>query len=352
MTPWEGNQPLGSLSDAQLETYLQYVSSGTLSISAVRRALSLPTGRLNVLRTLIRLHTTKVPWGSLSYHYSDKHINSLDLDDVFDKIVRRGLGGHCLEMVPLFAAVLRGLDYELYMTAARISPVMAGNPDGPPGFHGWSHIILILSVDGRKYVVDPQYLEITEPVLLDPLGGEVTFHGIPTTIVRLRYCALSDVVPNSASRSGLKTWLFEYKRSEADTQWMPSYIFSPETEWYLDDLPIMNVWLAKADESYLVTRFVIKRLLLGGPDDPADSLHLAKGVSGSAEDGLVVTPDILGTVQLVEDNLTVFKYGERILDETIKTEAERLLLLKRWFGITLTKEEAAAILHRPTALQH
>lgn len=352
MSAWEGNQPLGSLTDVQLETYLQYVSSGSLNLSAVQRALSLPTGRLNVLGTLIPLHTAKVPWGSLSYHYSDKHINSLDLDDVFDKIVKRGLGGHCLEMVPLFAAVLRGLDYELYMTAARISSVMAGNPDGAPGFHGWSHIILILSIDGKKYVVDPQYLEITEPVLLDPRGGDITFHGIPTTIVRLRYCALSDVVPNGASRSGLKTWLFEYKRSEADSQWIPSYIFSPQTEWYLDDLPVMNVWLAKADESYLVTRFVIKRLLLGRADEPADGLHLATGVPGLAEDGLLVTPDICGTVQLVEDSLTVFRHGEKILEETIKTEAERLLLLERWFGITLTKEEAAAILKRPTALQH
>ena len=211
-TPWKGNQLLAPLSDSQLETYLQYVSLGTLTIAVIQRVLLLPSGRLTVLKTLIRDQTSKIPWGSLACHYSDKPLSSLYVEDVFEKLATRSLGRHCLEMVPLFAAVLRDLDYDLYMTGARISAEVAHDSDKGQGFPGWSHIILIVIIDGQKYAVDPQYVEITELVVLNTLGGEISFNGIPMTIFRLRYCALSDVIPQKASNSGLMTWIFEYKR--------------------------------------------------------------------------------------------------------------------------------------------
>lgn len=353
MVPWRGNQPLAPLSDSQLEEYLYYISSGTLNLAIVQHAFSLPSGRLNVLTTLIRLNTSRIQWGGLAYHYSDQPINSLEALDVFEKLVRRGLGGHCLEIVPLFAAVLRALGYDLYMTGARVSSAMAGDKADGLGFHGWSHLVLILTIDGHKYLVDPQYIEITEPVLLDPSGPDVTFNGIPTTIVRTRYCELSSVIPRKASNSGLMTWFLEYKRSATAEEWIPAYIFSTETEWYLEDLPVMNVWLAKAEDSYLVKQVIVKRLLLVGADDPADHVReTQRAASTSEESGLLIVPEISGTVELASDQLTVFRLGKKVIDAKIRTERERLDIFKKWFGITLTKEETVAILTRPTALEH
>lgn len=345
---WRGNQPVTPLSDSELEIFVEHISSGTLTLAAVRHALLQPAGELNVLKTLIPFYTSKVPWGSLAYHYSNQSINSLEAKDVYDKLVIRGRGGHCLEMVPLFAAALRALGYNLYMTGARISSAMTG--DEAAGFHGWSHMVLIATIQGRKYVVDPQYIEITGPVLLDPNGEDVIFNGIPTTVVRLRYCALADIFPNKASTSGHMTWLFEYKRSPTTELWTPGPVFSTETEWFLEDLPVMNVWLAKAEESYLVTKFGIKRLLLAGADGSIDGDHVPEPASTS--DGLLEIPKISGTVELAHDILTVFRYAKKVVDEKIQTEEERLEILKRWFGIILTKDEATAILSRPTALVH
>ena len=343
-------QPIRPLTDAKLETFLQYISSGTLNLPAVQHAVAHPSGRINVLKTLIPLYTSKVPWGGIAYHYSNTPINSLDPEDVFDKIVSRGRGGHCLEMVPLFASVLCGLGYDLYLTGARISAAVTGD-SSEVGFHGWSHVVLIVTISSQKYLVDPQYIDAIEPVILDPNGPDVLFKGPPTTILRLRYCKMSDIIPHGASRSGLKTWLLEYKRSLKEEHWIPAHIFSTETEWYLEDLPVINVWLAKAAESYLVTQFTIKRLLLVGAHDPTDGTS-SKGVSGSAEDGTLVVPQISGSVELAQDHLRVWRSGKKVVDEIIEKESERADILKEWFGIVLTQEEAGAILSRPTALRH
>jgi len=112
-------QPVIPLSKAKLEIFLRFVSCGSLTLPDVQRALLQPSGQINVLKTLIPLYTSKVPWGSLAYHYSTTSINSLAPEDVFEKLVIRGLGGHCLEMVPLFASVLRSLGYDLYLSGAR-----------------------------------------------------------------------------------------------------------------------------------------------------------------------------------------------------------------------------------------
>ena len=114
----------------------------------------------------------------------------------------------------------------------------------------------------------------------------------------------------------------------------------------------MNVWLSRSGDSYLVDKFVIKRLLLAGVDDPTEYPNSLKGASPFPENELLVAPDVSGTVELAHNTLTVFKYGKGALVEENKTGQERFGLLKQSFGITLSNEEAAAILHRLTALQH
>ena len=202
----------------------------------------------------------------------------------------------------------------------------------------------------RNNVVDPQYVEITEPVLLDPRGPAVEFRGIPTTVVRLRYCALAEVMPPGSSRSGNMTWFFEYKRSEKD-DWVPGYIFSTDNEWFLEDLPIMNVWLAKADNSYLVSQIMTKKLLLAEEDDPnrAEKGQLPR--LASSGEGLLNVPVIMGTAELAGDNFRVLKYGKKAMEETIHTEEERLEILRTWFSIILTEEEVKAISEKPTKLK-
>ena len=336
-------------------------SSSSAAPSASASALSPAVsrgGQYNVLKTLIRLHASRFPWGSLSNHYSPSPLNSLSPNDVFDKFVTRGLGGHCLEFVVLFGGVLRALGYDFYVTGARIGPAMGGGEIGDQGFHGWSHAVLIVTMDGVKYAVDAQYLYITEPVPLIVGGEDFVFESIPRSVVRLRYTSLAEVVPNRASNSGLMTWLFEYKYSADDEgEWMSQYIFSTETEWFLEDFEIMNVWLANARDSYLLTQFVMKRSLLEGeldasPDD-AGVVSRDTGSTLDTADGLVVVkpPALAGIVQIVEDTFSIWADGKLHTNIVLKTEKERLEIMKKWFRVVLTKDEEAAVMGRPVALR-
>lgn len=350
--PWGGNEPLAPLSTSQLELYVDFVSSGAFTLSSIQEALLLPTGPLSVLRTLIRCHTARIPWGSLANHYSPMAMNSLKAQDVFEKLVVRRLGGHCLEIVPLFAAVLRALGYSFYMTGARVGPAMTGEASGGigVGFHGWSHLILIVTIHGQKYVVDPQYRQITEPVLLDPNGPEIVFDSIPNSVMRLRYVPSSEVVPNNASTSGLKIWLFEMKFSREDEHWRYAYIFSTDTEWFLEDLNIMNVWLAKAEDSYLLSQLMVTRVLLASEGGFDGEKQQVDKITAIGSRGKLQEPEVAGHLQLIHDRLTVWRFGQRVIDQKVTTEQERLEVMKEWFGIELQEEEVKAILSRPTAL--
>jgi hypothetical protein len=77
------------------------------------------------------------PWGNLALHYSPHKTLSLEHEELFKKIVIRGVGGYCMENNIFFATILRSLGYVLYISAARISNIVSANGRHPEGFIGW-----------------------------------------------------------------------------------------------------------------------------------------------------------------------------------------------------------------------
>lgn len=90
---------------------------------------------LQFLTTLQKYHLARVPFENLSLHYSKHHLLSLDQDDLYSKIVHRGMGGYCMENNAFFGTVLRSLGFAVFSTGARVSNVTVGRPGG--GFLGW-----------------------------------------------------------------------------------------------------------------------------------------------------------------------------------------------------------------------
>lgn len=76
---------------------------------------------LTYLRRLMRLFVQAVPFGSLALHYSPGRFISLNLDDLFEKIVENGHGGYCMELNSLFAALLRALGFLTVTIGGRIA---------------------------------------------------------------------------------------------------------------------------------------------------------------------------------------------------------------------------------------
>ncbi len=85
---------------------------------------------LQWLTKIQRRQMATVPFENLALHYSDHHNVYLELDYLFDKIVRRRRGGYCMENNSFFATVLRTLGYEVLSGGARVSNAVMGRMDG------------------------------------------------------------------------------------------------------------------------------------------------------------------------------------------------------------------------------
>lgn len=84
---------------------------------------------LGCLTTLQRRHMARVPFESLSLHYSRHRTLSLDPEDLFNKIVTNGRGGYCMEVNTFFAVVLRTLGFAFFSVGGRVK--------SPIGYKGW-----------------------------------------------------------------------------------------------------------------------------------------------------------------------------------------------------------------------
>lgn len=110
-----------SLTEAQLDRLLEHIN-----YPRCRHA----TNPLRRLQQLMLRHIARVPFGNVGIHYNPTHQVSLEIEDLFDKIVVRSKGGYCLELNALFAALLRGLGYTVLTICGRVR-------GGAPRWTGW-----------------------------------------------------------------------------------------------------------------------------------------------------------------------------------------------------------------------
>ncbi|CAL8243308.1 unnamed protein product [Lota lota] len=117
------------------------------------------------LATLKAIHKNivmTIPFENLSIHCGEKI--GMDLEAIFNKIVRGQRGGWCMEGNYLFAWVLRELGYDSVMLAARVIFGHDGDPSAPE-----SHLINMVTVDGKVYIADVSFglsYQLWEPVEL------------------------------------------------------------------------------------------------------------------------------------------------------------------------------------------
>lgn len=84
---------------------------------------------LTLLHELQEHHLARVPFESITLHYSHHRLLSLDLQDLFEKIVRNSRGGYCMEVNAFFGAVLQSLGFTLINAGGRVK--------GDSRFTGW-----------------------------------------------------------------------------------------------------------------------------------------------------------------------------------------------------------------------
>lgn len=99
----------------------------------------------DALKRLHRLHTTSIPWENLDV-YLKKEI-SLEIEDLFEKIIINNRGGYCFEVNTLFKFLLDQMGFNTYSVVGR-----PYTPDGK--LLTWIHQMTIVKSEGAKWIAD------------------------------------------------------------------------------------------------------------------------------------------------------------------------------------------------------
>lgn len=227
---------------------------------------------LETLRAMHRAHFYNVPFENLDIRRGVRI--QVDEGVVFDKVVRAGRGGFCLELTGLFAAVLREMGFHVDVIGAR---VMAEGRLGAP----MSHMTLIVHLDER-WIADVGFGgRIAEPLRLDDREEQ-------------RIGPRGYVVANDGDH-----WFVTCAEPASPPM---TYVFAMQPREFHEFGPVCE-WLQTSP----LSRFT-----------QGDIVSLA-------------TPN--GRLTLAEGRLIIAEDGAR--EERVLDPSEQALALKRYFGITL-----------------
>jgi arylamine N-acetyltransferase len=260
-----------------------------------------------------------VPFGNIVLHYSPHHKVSLDSETLFSKIVERRLGGYCMENNAFFAIILRGLGYDLYTTGARVSNALDKGHKDPQGYGGWSHMLLIVTVCGRKYMVDVGFgtSGAVRPVLFEV--GEIV-QNVPTSQGRLVYRAIADNTDSSQ-----RMWVFEVQNTP-ESSWVSQYCFT-WVEFLPQDFSIMNLSTSQSRTSWFTQKLVLTRVMLDEEQRRA-----------------------IGNLTLSHDELKQRLHGRSETLVTCRTEQHRVMVLEQYFSVKLHVDEIRGIQGLPSEI--
>lgn len=101
------------------------------------------------LDRLIYLHQTHIPFENVGVYDRGETV-SLATEDMFRKIVTEHRGGFCFELNGLFYHLLRGCDYEVQESKARVVMDKVYGGHVPP----MNHRIEIVRIDDKRYFCD------------------------------------------------------------------------------------------------------------------------------------------------------------------------------------------------------
>lgn len=117
---------------------------------------------LATLKVIHKLHILSIPFENLSIHCGERII--MDLEVIFNKVVRSSRGGWCLENNFLFGWVLRQMGFNTTTLSSRVFNNILGDFGALD-----SHLINKVIIDGKPYIADVSFgvsSQVREPLEL------------------------------------------------------------------------------------------------------------------------------------------------------------------------------------------
>ena len=201
-----------------IEKYLERINyKGDLSLS------------YDTLSQLVFCHFTSVPYENLDI--LDKIPLSLEIPDLYDKIVNRRRGGYCFELNALFNWLLNEIGFTIQNYFARF--LLNKTCEIPMR----RHRVMKIEIDGAYYIADVGVgNEVpVRPLQLDEskIGEEIAMRGLVFRFIK----------------DEIFGWVLQSKNPQkAPYQWIDIYGFTEEMQYEIDFVQA-NFWCQHSHES-------------------------------------------------------------------------------------------------------
>jgi arylamine N-acetyltransferase len=235
------------------------------------------------LNVLIRGQLASIPYENLSIHYSQTNKICLDIPSLYDKIVLKRQGGYCMELNNLFGALLIAVGYDVHARAGRVWKV--GSPAGSDGelnannWTGWSHMILIVRLEGVEYFVDVGF-GANGPVQAIQVPPLSSLSAVVPGVIPEQHQIGSIKVPHSPSET---TYIIRHRR-DPDSEWIPLFCFDPFTPFFSSDYEVMSFYCHCHPISPFVNNVLCTTVAFDG-DKAIKRLMLQNNVLKERKDG-------------------------------------------------------------------
>lgn len=228
----------------------------------------------SVLRQLQLQHLLTVPFENLDIHAHKKL--DLDTEKFFQKIVLARRGGFCYELNGLFFELLKSLGFNAWMVSGRVYDPSKGF--GPE----FDHMAIVVQIDTDKYLVDVGF-------------GEFSFYPLKIE--------LQKTIADPRGKFLFQEHDKDYLRISKWVQdaWVPEYLFS-STKRELHEFKQMF------------------------------EFHQTSPLSHFTQKVVCSIPTVQGRISITENKLKITE-GEKITEEEIAGEMERLFYFLHYFGI-------------------
>ncbi|MDQ1858227.1 arylamine N-acetyltransferase [Chryseobacterium sp. WLY505] len=258
------------MNTADLEKYFERIHfSGTPELS------------METLKRIHQLHPKYIPFENIDSYTGI--VPSLNVDDIFRKLVIESRGGYCYEQNLLLSEVLKSLGFNIKLQLGRV--VWGRQEDS---IAAQTHLLLIVDFDGDQYVADCGFgtATLTAPVLLNEEEQQQTPNGMFK-------------VSNKEETYTLWMW---------KEQWLPVYRFIPGHVEPVD-LDISNWYLSTHPDSHFKNRLILSKV-----DENARYTYADHVLNIRSGDGEKESVTIENDIQLYEILINTFGLKENAIE--------------------------------------
>ncbi len=240
-----------------------------------------PEMSMETLRKIHQLHPKYIPFENIDSYTGT--VPSLNVDDVFKKLVVESRGGYCYEQNLLLSEVLKYLGFNVRLQLGRVVWGRQEDSVAPQ-----THLLLIVDFEEKKYIVDCGFgtATLTTPLLLHEEQQQTTPNGIFKV----------------SQKEGVYTlWMWK-------DQWLPVYRFVRE---HVEpaDLEISNWYLSTHPGSHFKNKLILSKV-----DENARYTYTDHMLNIRSDEGAKESIAIGNDIQLYEILINTFGLRENAVE--------------------------------------